>query len=185
MEMSERAEQALVERLLAGDNTAVREFYGAFERRVRRYVARRIDLEEDCEEIVQDVFWSAIESLGLYSGKGRLFFWLCGIARHEVADFYRKKRLKQVLWSQFPFLDEVLADEATVEDWYNYVELRQKIERVLRGLLPRYAQVLRMKYLEGWRVAEMAEELGETFKATETVLFRARKAFAVAWEEAG
>ena len=40
-----------------------------------------------------------------------------------------------------------------------------------------------MKYLEGWSVQDMAQELNESFKATETALFRARKAFLIEWNK--
>lgn len=48
-------------------------------------------------------------------------------------------------------------------------------------LLPRYADVLRKKYLHGLTVMEISQSLGESIKATETALYRARMAFADVW----
>lgn len=183
MSFDKQLEEKLIEALLAGKSGAAREFYKLYSGAVRAYVVKKTQSEEDGEEIVQDVFLAAMDSLALFSGKSRLFTWLVGIARHEIADYYRKKRIKGLLWSQFPVLEQILSDEKNVEDEYESHDLKLKVEETLERLIPRYARVLRMKYLEGWSVAEMADNLGESFKATETVLFRARNAFALAWKE--
>ena len=47
----------------------------------------------------------------------------------------------------------------------------------LAELSPRYEQVLRAKYLDGLSVQAMADEWGETPKAIESLLSRARQAF--------
>jgi len=77
-------------------------------------------------------------------------------------------------------LQEILGDE-NWEEKYDRITIREQVKEVLERILPRYAMVLTMKYLEGWSVEDMAIELEESFKATETALFRARKAFAVEW----
>ncbi len=175
-------EDVLINDLLEGKAGSAREFYYLYGKAVKLFVMKKAQSEQDAEEIVQDVFLAALDSLALYSGRSRLYTWLVGIAIHEISDYYRKKRIKGLVLSQFPILEQILSDERTVEDEYDTHELKLKVEEVLGRLLPRYATVLRMKYLEGWSVNEMAEKLGESFKATETALFRARAAFAIEWK---
>lgn len=182
MRLSKEREQELVEALLSGEKRAARAFYDAYYARLKAFVISRTKEFEDAEEICQDVFMAALDSLGVYSGRSRLFTWMCGIARHEIADYYRKKRLKQVLLSAAPVLEQMLADSEDVESAFALVELREAIEEVLDRLLPRYAAVLRMKYVRKLSVKRMARELDESFKATETALFRARKAFVAEWQ---
>lgn len=182
MEMNPREEQSLVEALLNGEQGAATRFYHAYRRRIWAFVQSRVQTNEDAEEIVQDVFLSALDSLALYSGRSKLFSWLCGIAVHEISDYYRKKQIKTLVLSNFPILESVLSDSNSVEERYADEEIRLQIELVLGRLLPRYAQLLRMKYLEGWPVSEIAVELDESLKAVETALFRARKAFAIEWQ---
>ena len=57
---------------------------------------------------------------------------------------------------------------------------RERAERVavaLAELPPRYEAVLRAKYLDGRSVQQIAEAGGETPKAVESLLGRAREAF--------
>lgn len=179
--MELNSEQKIVNAVLEGRVGAARRFYTQFNKAVKYYVCTRVKSWEDTEEIVQEVFLSAIESMGLYSGRSKLITWLYGIARHEISDYYRKKRVKTLVMSHVPMLQGILGDE-NWEDKYNLITIREQVKEVMGKILPRYALVLRMKYLEGWSVGEIADKLNESFKATETALFRARKAFAIEWE---
>jgi RNA polymerase sigma-70 factor (ECF subfamily) len=175
-------EDVLINSILKGTPGAARSFYFKYHRAVEYFVRTKCKSKEDAEEIVQDVFLSAIDSLGIYSGRSSLISWLYGIARHEISDYYRKKRVKILVLSKAPLLAELLGDEKWSEQ-FAHLALREEVKRILGRLLPRYEQLLRMKYLEGWSVEDMARELDESFKATETALFRARKAFALEWSK--
>jgi RNA polymerase sigma-70 factor (ECF subfamily) len=188
-ELSREKEEKLVEEMLAGKKGAVRRFYNLYKARVEMTVRQKVGKDEDIEEIVQDVFLAAVDSLNLYSGRAKMFSWLCGIIRHEICDYYRRKKIKQVVFSQMPVLEGVWAQvrqgEANWERMNEVIEIKQRVKGVLGRMLPRYARALEMKYIEGWSVEEMARQLGETVKATESVLFRARKEFARLWVEVG
>lgn len=180
MSEESKKEQRLVKDVLSGKPGAAKKFYRQFNKAVKYFVRARTKCWEDTEEIVQDVFISAIESLGLYSGRSKVVTWLYGIARHEISDYYRKKRVKTLVMSHVPMLYDILGDD-NWEEKYDRVAMREQVKEVMNNIFPRYAEVLKMKYLEGWSVKDMAKELNESFKSTETALFRARKAFAVEW----
>jgi RNA polymerase sigma factor (sigma-70 family) len=56
-------------------------------------------------------------------------------------------------------------------------ETRSHVQRVLDELPDRQRIVLEWKYLDSLRVREIAERLGDSEKAVETVLYRARREF--------
>jgi RNA polymerase sigma factor (sigma-70 family) len=56
-------------------------------------------------------------------------------------------------------------------------ETRSEVLRVLDELPDRQRVVLEWKYLDALRVREIAERLGDSEKAIETVLYRARREF--------
>ena len=170
----------VVNGLLQGKSGAARQFYKCYYHQLKAYILYNSKCTEDAEEILQDTFISAIDSLELFSGRSKLITWLYAIARHEISDYYRKKRVKTLIISHMPILREILEDKQWRKQ-YDQLALRDQVNRVLNRINPRYAQVLKMKYLEGWPVKEMATELKESFKATETALFRAKKAFAIEW----
>jgi len=132
---------------------------------------------EDVEEIVQETLLSAWESLAMYQGKSSLFTWLYSIARHEVADFYRKRKIKQVVFSRLPFLKELVDKALGPELAYQELEVKRKIVKTFKGISEGYSKILRLKYVEGLSVKEIASGLGVSVKAVESRLSRARGAF--------
>ena len=176
------ADKQLVEQILQGQRQAIEQFYYQYLPLVRGMVRRKISSPEDCEEVVQDVFISAIKSIGTFSYQAKLSTWLASITRHEIADYYRRRKLKLLLWSHFPQLETWLGKQSQPDMVERYA-LQEKINQVMASLLPRYAQLLKLKYDQGLSVKEIAQQLGISFKAAEAGLFRARKAFALSWQD--
>jgi DNA-directed RNA polymerase specialized sigma24 family protein len=50
----------------------------------------------------------------------------------------------------------------------------------LAELSPEHRRALEDKYVRGWTLAEMAARRGRSFKATESLVVRARRAFTLA-----
>lgn len=175
--MGSQEEQKLINKILAGDKNAAGELYKKYSGRLLNFILLKIDNSCDAEEILQDTFISALDSLPLFSGKSSFFTWLCGIAKHEVVDFYRKKKIKTILFSHLPILEELAGRALGPEEKLMEAEIKKRIKNVFKGLSEGYQQILRLKYVEGYSVAQIAKELGMTFKAVESKLFRARIAF--------
>ncbi len=171
-------EQELISRLLAQDKTAVRAFYEAYAPLLLRFIRRKIDAEQDVEEIAQDTLFAFLESCRDFTGKCKLGTYLCSIAKNKIVDFYRKRKIKRIVFSQLPIgFESLIAAEISPEEVYDRTLLKEKIKSVLSQLSPNYAQMLRLKYIEGRSVGEIATILTCSFKSAESILFRARKAF--------
>ncbi|HUV47319.1 MAG TPA: sigma-70 family RNA polymerase sigma factor, partial [Candidatus Bathyarchaeia archaeon] len=154
-----------------------RKLYQAYESQLMNFILKKIGNRKDAEEILQDTFVSALDSLPLFSFKSSLLTWLCSIARHETADFYRRKKLKTIIFSRLPFLkkiiDQALGPELTLQE----KQAKARIYHTFRNLSEGYSQILRLKYIDGLTMAQIAKKLGTTIKAVESRLFRARLAF--------
>ena len=155
--------------------------YQKYQPRLSKFISQRVDNPQDVEEILQETLISANDCLALYSGRSSFFTWLCGIARHEIADFYRKKKIKTILFSRFPWLGGLASEALGPEQMLLREEAAEKVQRVLAGLSEGYQQVLRLKYYQGLSVKQIARQLNETVKTIESRLTRARKAFAKAF----
>jgi len=175
--MKYQNEQQLINKILAGDKSAVNEFYQKYSKKLLNFILLKVDNPCDAEEVLQDTFISALDSLPLFSGKSLLFTWLCAIAKHEVADFYRKKKIKIILFSHLPILEKLAGRALGPEQKLMETEVKKRIKIVFKELSEGYQQILRLKYVEGYSMAQIAKELGMTFKAVESKLFRARIAF--------
>lgn len=172
----------LIEQIIKGDKQAVVTFYKEHSPRIAHYLRKKLPREEDVEEILQDVFYEALDSLSLFSGKSTPSTWLFSIAHHKIVDFYRKKKIKSVLLSQLPFL-QLFAHEITQPEFQLEKDrIRDKFEQTLHQLSEKYQTILTMHYELDMSIKEIALELDLSFKATESLLFRARQQFKLMYE---
>lgn len=170
-------EKTLIVKINRGDKKTINWFYNHYKPRLLKFVLRKIKRTEDAEEIVQDVFMDALDSLAFFKQNCSLFSWLCSIAKHNMADFYRKQKIKRIVFSKFPFLKK-LADEALSPEFVlEKKQLQEKFYQSLAALPEGFSNILRLKYIDRLSVSEIADKLGLSYKAAESKLFRARTAF--------
>ena len=153
--------------------------------RLRRFIDKRVGNPGEAEEIYQETLVAAWESFGRFRGRSSLLTWLCGIARHEIIDFYRKKKIKAFLFSRLPWLESLASEALGPEQVLLRREFEGRVKLVMAGLSEGYREILRLKYYEGLSMKEIASRLNETPKAVESRLFRARQAFAQAYTTDG
>ena len=174
--------EKIVQDVLAGRKGAATAFYQQLAPKLRRYLTSKLP-EGEVEEILQDTFLSAFDSLPLYRGESSITTWLISIARHEVADFYRKRYVRQAVEKTTPLFENMVSEILSPE----FVMEKQKIEKrffdTYHGLTKQYQDILSYRYELSMSVKEIAERMDLPFKATESLLYRARLAFREAYEE--
>jgi RNA polymerase sigma-70 factor (ECF subfamily) len=126
------------------------------------------------EELTQETFVAAIDRRSRFDGRSDAITWLCGIARHKLADHFRslerdERRRMRIEIRQV----EVESDERHRMG----LEDRTLIAEALRSLPANQRAVLAFVVLDDLPVAEAARLLGKTRGATESLLFRARENF--------
>ncbi|HLB60621.1 MAG TPA: RNA polymerase sigma factor, partial [Patescibacteria group bacterium] len=171
-------DRILVSGILNGDESALRAFYIAHASRIAGFIRQRIGLEKDVEELTQDTFMAALEALRDFSFRCTVSTFLCSIAKRKIVDHYRREKIKRIVFSQIPQIESILMLLTTPEDKLDQALLVEKIEETFNRLAPRYRQILKLRYVEGFTVHEIAQELSMSFKSVESMLFRARRAFA-------
>lgn len=152
--------------------------YQKYQLKLKKFIGQKVENEQDVEEILQETLMAAIDCIPMYSGRSSFFTWMCGIARHEIADFYRKKKIKSLLFSHLPWLENLASEALGPEQIMLRKELKVKVFKTFKSITEGYSEVLRLKYYQRLTVAQIAEKLNETIKAVESRLTRARKAFA-------
>ena len=60
--------------------------------RLRSFIRRRVDDDEDAEDILQDVFYELVEAYRLMQPIEQAGAWLFRVARNRIIDRFRKKR---------------------------------------------------------------------------------------------
>ena len=167
----------LLARLKQGQEPAVREWFETYQQRLLKYVLIKINCTKDAEEIVQETFINCLRHLPLFRGGSSIMTWMVSIARHEVADYYRKKYAKKA--NKTLPLGELLL-QAPI---HNAHETSDKVRLVLCQMSSQYQELLQLKYVDRKQVRQIAQELGRTVKAVESDLFRARNEFRYLWLE--
>lgn len=179
-------DRTLVERLLAGEEAAFQVFFDEHYPKLVRFAARRLNNDIDAaEDAAQATLCRALENLRSYRGEASLFTWLCATCRREIAS---RRRAAGSVDRQQPLREDDPEIRAALEtllyperdDPLQTASARQVQEAVLAALdyLPSgYASILEWKYVHGESVAAIAERLGRSPKAAESMLTRARDAF--------
>jgi RNA polymerase sigma-70 factor (ECF subfamily) len=171
----------LARQVADGDETALEAFYARYADPLFAFIYHHVDESHpDAEDIWQDTLLAAIRALPTYRGRSRLFTWLCGIARHKIADHFRRQgRSVAEVFSDVPqaelaaligagtLPEEVVARRAT----------RVRVVEALATLRDDYRMALVARYADEQAVVEVARLLGKSYKATESLLSRARVAF--------
>ena len=163
--------------LISEDPRATLEFYNTAKPYLETIFHGKIDNTKDKEEIIQDTIISILDSLPRFKFQSSFKTWAYSIARHELIDYYRKKKIKSILFSHFPFLeylvDKALGPQLKLEE----KEAKHKIFNTFKNISEGYSQILRLRYVEGLSVSQIANKLNITYKAAESKLSRARLAF--------
>ncbi len=179
------SDQRLIERLRHGEVDAFDAFFNEYYPKLFRFARRRVNDEHLAEDIAQATMCRALQSLHTFRGEAALLTWLCTLCRRETSTRFREQRSQQnalALREDDPEVRAALESLLCAErdDPLAATGLREVQEAVLTTLdyLPSpYAEILEWKYVHDLSVNEIAQNLGRSIKATESLLTRARSAF--------
>lgn len=144
--------------------------------RVFGYLLSRSGDHALAEDLTAETFVAAMGSLRGRAMSRPTVAWLIGIARHKLVDHWRRQergeRALQALGSQSVEQDD---------PWESEIDAI-RARGVLMKLGAHHRAALTLRYLDGLPVAEVAEYLDRTIRATEALLVRARAAFRRVYE---
>ena len=175
----------LVGRAKKGNLDAFEALANRYEQRVYSLALRMLRQEQDAEDVTQQTFLSALESLSGFRGEASFSTWLLRIATHAALKVIRKRK----------GLDTVSLEEATegtndsdaiphpefIADWrqspeelVHRNEIRHLLDDALAQLDEKHRLVFLLRDVEGLSVRETADALGLTEANTKVRLLRAR-----------
>lgn len=191
--MNKDAEQEIAEGLQQGDRQAWLELYEAYAECVWNNVARLMGF--DCPavaDVVQETFLAAARSaVNFDPERGSLRIWLYGIARRQIALYYRKHDPKIILarikkwWASLngEKIDWINAKEDTPPEVLQARELAAVVRFALIKLPAEHHALLLARYVDGQSVNKIAADFDCSPVALTSKLARARKMFRVAFSK--
>jgi RNA polymerase sigma-70 factor (ECF subfamily) len=162
-------ETALVRAAQAGDTQAIMALVERLQPTIYRFGRRMCPSEQDAEDVLQETLLTLVQKIGEFRGDASLSSWLFTIVRSRCRVRRRASdRIGQAegadLLDSAPHPDEAVSTH----------QLRSILERALRGLEPKYREVLLLRDVEGLSAPEVGEALGLTVSAVKSRLHRAR-----------
>ncbi len=143
---------ALVKRLAAGEDEAMRELYAAYGQRLYSYALRLTDDPHQAGDVVQDTLVAAWRSAHTFRGDGRLLAWLLGIVHHTAL-----KSLRHRTGLITDELEETLeAASVTPERQYEQDEQTNQLRSGMQALSAEHRVVLELVFYQGLSLEETA-----------------------------
>lgn len=172
--MHAEASGALIERARR-DRSAFGELYDLYVRRLYAFALARTGDRDEAEDVTAATFERALNAIGRYDDRGTPFSaWLFRIAANIVTDRGRQGQRVRTLGDD-PVPEDRL-NRPPEEDPQEQVERWERAE-ILRARIQALPEdqrtAIRLRYMEGLSVAEVAGRMGRNENATKQLLHRA------------
>ena len=140
---------------------------------LRAYVYAATRSPSDADDVIQDIWRTLTTKLAQYDDSRPFRPWAMGVARMQVLKWRQEKgRSKEIAASD---VLDLLA--TTAEEHADEIDVRLSfLEGCLSQLTIACRNMMEMKYLSGFKIAEIATRMGRNVAAVEMTLVRARRA---------
>jgi RNA polymerase sigma-70 factor (ECF subfamily) len=181
-----------IQRAVAGDplelNRLLLDVYRPLHARVTKKLPSRLRATISPEDIIQEAFSQAFQSIGGFrpTGPDSFFKWVCTIADHRVVDAVRAHKSAKrgggkpsgapgarTASSVAALIDLVATNQQAPSHAARGQEAMAAVQVALAGLSPEYKRALQLRYLEGLSVSEVSARMGRTESAIHKLCSRA------------
>jgi RNA polymerase sigma-70 factor (ECF subfamily) len=175
-------DQALVERVQAGDKRAFDLLVLKYQHKVLKLVSRFVSNPAEAEDVAQDAFLKAYRALPSFRGDSAFYTWLYRIAINTAKNAIVASRRRPVdfdLDLQDPEQYDRqgrLKDEDTPEGMLLTDEIRETVARAIEGLPEDLRTAIVLRELEGLSYEEIAQAMDCPVGTVRSRIFRAREA---------
>jgi RNA polymerase sigma factor (sigma-70 family) len=176
--MTKQADQYYIHQIISGNTGAFAVLVDRYKMLVFTLASKMITNREEAEEVAQDAFIKAFNSLGKFKGDSKFSTWLYRIAYNTCLDRLKKNKKEEnvVPVDEFTasfFKTTENAFEALVEQ-----ERKQLIQDCLQQLPGEEGFLLTLYYFEDQNLDEIAKIMDITANHVKVKLFRSRKKLA-------
>ena len=172
----------LIARIVSGERELFHELVRPYEKGVYLAAYSILQNEQDAEDAAQETVLKALKNLRNFRAESKFSTWLISIAINEARGRLRHGRVLKIESLDAPKPDEEGAPvPAVISDWREVPsqalerkELREMLRSAIAGLPEMYREVLLLRDVEEFSIAETAATLGVREGVVKTRLLRAR-----------
>jgi RNA polymerase sigma-70 factor (ECF subfamily) len=156
-------EQGLLDRCLAGEDSAWEALLKAYTRKIYNLCYRFTGRAEEAEDVTQEVFIKVFQTLKTYqAAQGSFTTWLNRVARNHLVDHYRRARKDRVTSSLEDELSEAEQKPSEHMEPTRQVESRERrevLQLALDKLSPDLREAVILRDLQDLDYVEIAQVL--------------------------
>jgi RNA polymerase sigma-70 factor (ECF subfamily) len=172
-------EHRLIEQCRKGQTAAFGELVRRYQDRLFNTVYRLVDSTEDAQDVVQEAFLHAYQSLDRFKGDAQFFTWLYRIAVNSAISLQRKQRTTVHLGASRGGQGSVpephdVSEFSQPDQALERADEERRIQLALNRLSAEHRAVLILKDLEDQKYETMAEILQVPIGTIRSRLHRAR-----------
>jgi RNA polymerase sigma-70 factor (ECF subfamily) len=154
-----QGEESLVRRAQKNDQEAFAQLYEEHFDKIYRYLALRIGNEMEAEDMTQQVFLNALQSISSFRWKGVPFSaWLFRIAHNQAVDHLRKKKKRASVPLDESLMSSNDAPPATTERKMDIEELLRATKRLTEA----QREVISLRFSSELSIAQVAKIMGKS-----------------------
>ncbi len=158
-------DEELVRAYAQGSNDAFDTLLKRHQDRIYNYILRIIKSEDVANDIFQETFVKAIQTIrqGRYTENGKFPAWISRIAHNLIIDYYRQEKsenLQSTDLTDVNVLNRKELCEQTIEDVLISDQIKSDVKMLIEELPELQRQVLKMRYYQSLSFKEIAEITG-------------------------
>lgn len=171
----------LIDDALKGIQPSYEKLMKKYYQLIYNLVYRMISKKEDVEDLTQEAFIKAFNSLQNFDRQFSFSTWLFKIATNNAIDYLRKKKLhtfsidKQIESDDSDFSFEIPDSENKPDKHIMDKEMRKILDEAIESLPPKYKQVIEMRHKGEFEYEEIAKELKLPLGTVKAHIFRGRE----------
>ncbi|WP_353778778.1 sigma-70 family RNA polymerase sigma factor [Winogradskyella sp. 3972H.M.0a.05] len=147
---------------------------------VYAFQLKRIENENDAEDITIQTFSKAFDNIHTFNEKYNFKTWLITISKNIHIDLIRKEKnkLAPLYKDDDDKAYQVLDESPSPEDKLITEQNLAKLLRDIKKLKPHYQEVINLRYFQELSYKEISEQLNEPMNNVKVKLLRAKKLLA-------
>jgi RNA polymerase sigma-70 factor (ECF subfamily) len=165
--LSANTDDALLEKVAAGDREAFRELYLLYHRRLARFLTRFTQRHDLIEEVINDALFVVWNHAAEFRGDSRLSTWIMGIAYRCALKTLRSPRSR-------PFEAPIENQGLLAPDELDASETSEWLSLAMRELPTEQRLTLELAYGQGYSCEEIGQIMDCPANTVKTRMFHAR-----------
>jgi RNA polymerase sigma factor (sigma-70 family) len=137
------------------------------------YIVKYIKSPDDVNVLIQDTLLAALQAYPYFNAHSSLKTWLIGIAKHQIARFYRQKNHATRYFVQ---CENIAVNAGNQEDEEYQAARNEELFEHFSSLPKADQQILYWHAMDGLQHAEIGQKLGISERAVNMRISRARGA---------